>query len=97
MVRSERPGESQEFAIGRHFWPNYANTGGAAASGPGGMEELVSSHRSHLSVSMMYGFLLLGCFFFKGVKMRCTVLHLLHLLCATMHFGPCPKIKWCLI
>lgn len=53
-------------------------------------------HTPLISVSMIYGFLLLG-FFFKGVKMRCTVLHLLYLFCATMHFGPCPKIKWCLI
>lgn len=27
MVRSERPGKSQEFAIRRHLWPNYAKAG----------------------------------------------------------------------
>lgn len=64
MIRIKWPGESQEFAIGRHLWPNYANTNGVAASAclPRGMEELVSSHCSHLSISMIYGFLLLGFF-----------------------------------
>lgn len=67
MVQSEWPGESQEFAIWRHLWPNYAKAGGGAALVPlpRRMEELVSSRHSHLSVPMIYGFLLLGWVFFS--------------------------------
>lgn len=55
---------------------------------PQGLEELVSSHLCFHDI----WFFTVG-FIFSGVKMRCTVLHLLYLFCATTRVGLCPKIK----